>query len=493
MNAMMKTINVKISKIKNINYLDIDIPLENGMYALVGANGCGKSTLMLVLSQLVGKYNLSQLTEDAYCTDTKIIYKLNNSEDEWYQENGFWKAKNFPQIDINGRYEGSLFYGTRFEDSKYVDELISQKRINDDCIVAADDYIIDNMSYILQGDYTHYKSLKRLRNKTIAKEFKLKNTPYFSVFNNKLVSQYRMSSGECLLVSLLHFIYNSIIRRSLPTDKPILLLIDEIELALHPVAITRLMNLLKGILDKTKNLTIILTSHSPEVIKNIDPQNIYKLNNKDGMISVISPCYPSYAIRELYSENDGYDYTLLVEDRLAKIIVEKIINKNNLNKSKLIKVVPVGGWENVIQLHKELLDNNILGIGHKVVSILDGDVDESKLADYKHYRKLRLPVKSIEKFLLKILIQEPNWDLKTKINDKYFIVESIDTIISEYKKHLKENSTKDGNGKKLYFALKKNLESHNISEEMFIFNLCDEIMSEIDFSSFENSLHSILV
>ena len=75
-----------------------------------------------------------------------------------------------------------------------------------------------------------------------------------------------MSSGECLLISLLHFIYNALIRRSLPVDKPILMLIDEIELALHPVAVSRLIDLINSIMEEHENLVVYLSSHSPEVM-----------------------------------------------------------------------------------------------------------------------------------------------------------------------------------------------------------------------------------
>lgn len=86
-----------------------------------------------------------------------------------------------------------------------------------------------------------------------------------------------MSSGECLLVSLLHFIYNALIRRSLPVNEPVLMLIDEIELALHPVAVSRLIDLLNNIIKEHDNLTVVLTSHSPEVIRKISPNNLFMM------------------------------------------------------------------------------------------------------------------------------------------------------------------------------------------------------------------------
>lgn len=46
----------------------------------------------------------------------------------------------------------------------------------------------------------------------------------------------------------------------------------------------------------------------------------------DGSIVVTNPCYPAYATRNLYGD-DGYgnDMVVLVEDDLAKLIIEKIM------------------------------------------------------------------------------------------------------------------------------------------------------------------------
>ncbi len=134
----------------------------------------------------------------------------------------------------------------------------------------ADDYIIEQLGYVLHGDKKYYKTSKivRIINRQTVKKMGLSETPYFMITENgNLVSQYSMSSGESLMLSLLHFIYNSIIRRSLDIKQPALMLIDEIEVALHPIAVSRLLDLLSELALERSNLTVYVTSHSPEVIR----------------------------------------------------------------------------------------------------------------------------------------------------------------------------------------------------------------------------------
>ena len=40
-------LKIKINNVRNIKCADISLPLNKGLYAIVGENGCGKSTLIL--------------------------------------------------------------------------------------------------------------------------------------------------------------------------------------------------------------------------------------------------------------------------------------------------------------------------------------------------------------------------------------------------------------------------------------------------------------
>ncbi|WP_304155823.1 ATP-binding protein [Phocaeicola plebeius] len=62
----MDTLKVQLHNIKNIKEASIELPFDNGIYTFVGTNGCGKSTLMLCLAQL-----LSNQLQRLASSDTK--------------------------------------------------------------------------------------------------------------------------------------------------------------------------------------------------------------------------------------------------------------------------------------------------------------------------------------------------------------------------------------------------------------------------------------
>jgi predicted ATPase len=483
----MNNLKITVENVKNIKQASIEFPLEKSLNLIVGSNGSGKSTILLALSQAI-RSSLKSLSDDDFDDSSRVEISIDGKANVW---TGLEKWRHSsPNSLLNGMYEGSLFYGTRFNDSRTVDEHLRAGRIQSHEIVDADDYVKDKLSFILSGGVGKYSGLKRVRNRVISEKLGLASTPYFNSANGKLISQYRMSSGECLLVSLLHFVYNAIVRRSLPQDQPILVLIDEIELALHPIAVSRFIDLMTDLVKKSENLMVILTSHSPEVIRKIAPKNIYKIENNGGTVEVVNPGFPSYVIRDVY-RHDGFDFLLLVEDILAKVLVENVLETRGLNTSKLIHVVPVGGWSNVLSLQSDLLKGNVLGLGREVISILDGDVVAEANKARPDLRKLFLPVKSIEKFLYEIIIDGTQSGLRKTIGDKYFQLDSLDTLAAEH--HARYAGAKlDQPDKKFYFRLRKNLESRGIDELMFVQKLSSDIMRAVSFEQFSINLEKLL-
>ena len=167
---------------------------------------------------------------------------------------------------------------------------------------------------------------------------------------DKLVSQFELSTGEFLLINLLHLLNNLLVRTN-NSEKLNLILIDEIELALHPSAIKRLVELTRSIAEKY-SVAIYFSTHSLEIINSLPIENLFYLHqiSKDS-IRCETPCYPAYITRDIYTHS-GYDVLILVEDDLAKFLVNRFIEKNRLDSNKRIQVIPVGGYDNTLELHQ---------------------------------------------------------------------------------------------------------------------------------------------
>lgn len=484
----LEELSIEIVNIKNICRAQLKLPIEAGLYAIVGENATGKSTIMLALSQLVRGSSLSQLDETDFEDSSYVkfnygkkeaIWKYNSQKRKW--ENNIYPSK----LPFDGFYEGSIFYGTRFRDISIAKTIPNLADICD-----ADDFVIKNLSKILHDNYDNYNTLKRIKNRVIAKQYKLEGLPYFIEVDGKIISQFKMSSGECMLISLLDFINNKVKKKNYKQEDRLLIFIDEVELALHPSAISRLVEFLDG-LSKEHDVPVYFSTHSAEIIRKILPRRIYQIENDTGKIVVNNPAYPSYVIRDLYTP-DGFDYLILVEDVLAKQIVEKVLREENMRTSRLVHVVPCGDWYNNLRLHRDLKDNMVLGIGKKIISIIDGDVvdDVKEKNEFESLTKTFLPINSLEKFIYKKIILEQDTGFIKYFGDKFFHVRSIKNIINDYKSSY--NYQEDKNGKKLYNMLMSNLFSIGVEENDFVRIFCDDLYKMVDFSKFKKALEKML-
>lgn len=482
----MGNLNIYINKLKNIDSLEMKLPIEKGLYALTGANGTGKSTIMRVISKLVQSSAYTKFQSQDYNKDTKVILEYDDKKNEWVRKDNRWTCNTNDYISIEGFFEGSIIHGTRFSDANY-DALLKAEDVDMTMLVDADNYVKDNLSYILHGEIGFYSQLKRMRNRYTAKLKQFKGLPYFIEGENGLINQFCMSTGENMLISLLHLL-NSLIIKEQRKENIRLILIDEIELALHPSAIMRLLRLLKE-LTVRYNLCIYFSSHSVELIRQITPGNMFYLQKESDGISVINPCRPAYATRDIY-QHSGYDILVLVEDVLAKTLIQKVIEQEKLYESTLINVLPVGGWSNVIRMHYDVVNSRLAGPGVKVISILDGDVEQEfkrKYADNETYKNLPigfLPVMSLEKYLHTKLYVSKDANFFKEINDRFFQVKSLKEAISEMQN--------PDDKKKFYNALISTLKAQDIDGAIFEQKVCDIICNIEDLSSIKSFLLSCL-
>lgn len=490
-------IQLEIQKIKNINSFNYTFSFDKGIYALVGENAVGKSTVMSAIASVVYGQNLKKLGDSELCLESKVTVKCLGQEDVWLYNEELKKLKPEPlKISFYGIYEGSVFNGTRFEDMKNLDDLISDETFVSQLIPATDD-LKNALSQILHGEKGHYKELYKLKNMDIARRYGLGNMPYFlKLDTGKYISKYKMSSGECMLISLLNFINSTALKpeqlkhRHKATSNRLFVFIDEVELALHPSSIDRLLEYMTKMVEQ-KDLTVLFSSHSSELIRRIQPRNIFYMKNDSGIIRMISPCYPQYAIKSLYN-HDGYDCTILVEDKVSELIVRKLVVDYRTKNNLLINVLPVGGWNNTLELQRNFCEQNILGRDKFTFSIIDGDVADlvNKNDRYKPLKKLFLPIKSLEKYLYQKILVENNIELITYIGNRFFVLTSFEDIIKECRSN--EYVMKDASGKALYELIIKKLDIERVSEDSLIKDFSEYLFEKENFSNLQDNIEKFI-
>jgi len=455
----MEELKIKIDDVRNIKTIDIKLPLSPGLYAITGKNGSGKSTLMATIANLFYYQLLNSFFVNCANDKSQISYRFKNIEQNFtYDDNRKAWRMHGRKIYMHGFYEGSLIHGNRFRDTNRR-ALLNAANVKKGELIEAGQEIKDNLGLILHDNREKYQNLFKVRSDRAHQIFKFRGSPYFLVEGDKLISQLSLSTGENLLLSLLHSLYNQLSSRKGKSDNYFVLL-DEVELALHPSALIRLVKYLKKI-SKENKMAIYFSTHSTDLIRNIDPNNIFFLNKHlDRSIEVINPCYPAYATRNIYM-HDGYDYLILVEDLLTKKMIDWVLKKEGLLSSKLVHILPCGGWHSVIALHQEIMTSNFLGAGKKAFTVLDGDVEANYKKEYidkglhHNLNVAFLPIKSAEKLLRSKLIDNVDHQFFRHFNDSFFHKKSLDEIVGEYV----SDNPNDRKGKALIKKIRTELET----------------------------------
>ena len=378
-------LDMEIHNIKCINDFKLSLPIESGLYAITGQNGSGKSTVVTCAASAFYNFKMSDYLGKPE-NDSYVRFSYNNKTRERYVKNNSWNDRTQNGFHIKGFYEGSLIFGNRFRNTSY-EKIKRLDYIDTKILETANDFIKRNLGLILQGNENFYNHVYLLSKKHKYYQSDL----FFYEKNDKYVSQFHMSTGENLLITILDRVLNKI-NEGKQDNVCDVMFIDEIEMALHPSSIKRLVEFLSSIA-REYNYAIYFSTHSLELINAIRPDNIFFLErHTDNTIDVINPCYPAYATRILY-DHSGYDNVILVEDDLAKEIIQRILRKKQLLNSRLVHVLPCGGYENVIDLANDVVFNNLLGKKASICIVLDRDVKdfvEKKIQ--KHAIKNNVPL-----------------------------------------------------------------------------------------------------
>lgn len=367
-----------IRNLKNIELLEFDIPLP-GAYLLTGSNGSGKTSLLTCLSRLrnSGAFQLGFRSSFHASLDShrgaSVQYDIDGQSVTYTYVEERWAP--LP------RRNSGLLATCGYPEVKYIaadaDRVQPQKQeFEPRSVRLTDQSLRDAMNNIFMTtrfDELCYINLNRggqNRAYLIRQMRPGKTTMYFSERN--------FSLGELCVLKLLLSLDN------IANDS--LVLIDELELAVHPRAQTKLFQHLTTFAAQ-KNLTIIFSTHSVSLIKSTDRKKILFLQGNNGTVSCIKACYPTFALGQITSgEEVAPDCVIYVEDDSAKKCVEAMIQlyrrelKAQVAQPSVI-VVPLGGFRQILEFLDRAPQQHPTNT--KVRALLDEDVRSESLVEYK--------------------------------------------------------------------------------------------------------------
>jgi predicted ATPase len=218
------------------------------------------------------------------------------------------------------------------------------------------------LSYILEDNY----NVTQIGIAADSRVFK------FSTLSN--YSSYNTASGEDVLSSMIYQI--------LEAPMGSLVLIDEIEIGLHPKIQRRLMDVLYFI-SKDERKQFIITSHAYAILDSVPAESRLFIDN--GVLGV--RCLTGLSTYESLTRMDCETFpvtSVYVEDEVSKLIVNKAIAEltaNNPGFNRLLKVVIIGSANKTFNYFTVRKDTHSDEPNtSKPACVLDGDM-KNKMED----------------------------------------------------------------------------------------------------------------
>jgi AAA15 family ATPase/GTPase len=183
-------------------------------------------------------------------------------------------------------------------------------------------------------------------------------------------SEFNFGSGETSIIRMVAEM------ETLPDSS--LVLIEEIENGLHPVAVKRVVEYFIDLAYR-KNIQIIFTTHSDYAISVLPSEAIWACVEgqlQQGMLSI-------EALRVISGRIDRR-LAIFVEDDFAKSWIENVIREKLGNRFEEIGIYPVHGDGNAVKIHEGHKSNP--AINFNSICYLDGDSKQTEKHDYGIYK-----------------------------------------------------------------------------------------------------------
>jgi ABC-type multidrug transport system ATPase subunit len=370
---------ITIDQTKGIGHLEFNVPEHKGVYLLTGINGSGKTTLMTAIHRMGNKTAFTALKvgkddPNAYAIDryrnARITYTDGANSVTYKRHNIRWvpSPKSASRLLNNFPYHDKMTFistsGMRFYTQEY-DAINRQEPLHN-----ASQSIRNGLNAVFNTrkfDNLKYVTVRNMHGRQ--RQLHRANKLYLIDDGaRRKYTELNFSLGERLVLNTLDEIDN--------LGKNSFLLIDEMELALHPIAQVAFYDMLTR-MAQDHDLIVILSTHSVSLINHAE-KRIYLQKDDNGNVTAIENCYAAYILNTISTIEDiKPDFVFFVEDKMAYFyllpILRFVVSSNNLPIN--YQILPVGGYKQVVELTERSVQ---MGLDRrKVQAFLDYDAKDS--------------------------------------------------------------------------------------------------------------------
>lgn len=369
--------------------------------ALIGPNGGGKTTVLgaaacAYISEKPGRFFSKSGSLDNSMKNWKINYELIDRDVNF--KDSLFKSCRFKSLKWyrdNMKRDVSVFGVSRTvpateraELRKCASTVFTFKSSQEEKFK---DIVISSASKVLGKEISGYSQIKI---GTDGKITLLKG----ATDNNISYSEFHFGAGESSIIR--------IIMKMESLEDNSLILIEEIENGLHPIATQRMVEYLIEF-SKRKKSQVIFTTHSNDALLPLPPKAIWAaINNTlfQGKLDVKS-------LRTITGQIEA-SLAIFVEDEFAKMWIETIVSDDSSIIENSLEIHAMAGDGTAVAINK--YHNNDPSVKFKSICIIDGD---SKQQDTETDKVFRLPGESPEKYIYDKVVELINNPNNTKIGE----------------------------------------------------------------------------
>lgn len=175
------------------------------------------------------------------------------------------------------------------------------------------------------------------------------------------ISQFHQGAGEDATLDLLSLL------QEIPDTS--LVIIDEVEASLHPRSQRRLVHFLLW-LARTKQIQIIVTTHSSYVLEEFPPEARILLERKSCGIEILYNISPNFALNRM-DDISCPELYIFTEDQESKVLAKTILQHTGIDNTR-IEYLDIGP-SNIVNAIASVTNNERFPV--TAVAIVDADVE----------------------------------------------------------------------------------------------------------------------